>query len=125
MITDRSEMASRLQAPLTTQDLSPGQPSLVKLMREHQFGRIENMKVRSGQPILDQNAKVIRIARLAGQGGIADVAKREEFELKREVRALLNELARLQDGIVLRLEFRHGLPFSLEATMHCKMMTQS
>jgi hypothetical protein len=98
---------------------------LVKLMREHQFGRIENMNVRSGQPILDQNAKVVRIARLVGQGGMADVAKPEEFELKQEVRALLDELARLQDGIVLRLEFRHGLPFSLEATTPPQIVTQS
>lgn len=38
----------------------------------------------------------------------------EEFELKRQVRDLFEELERIQDGTVIRLEFRHGLPFLLE-----------
>jgi hypothetical protein len=36
--------------------------------------------------------------------------------LKRQGRDLLEELERLQNGAVIRLEFRHGLPFLLETT---------
>jgi hypothetical protein len=40
-----------------------------------------------------------------------------QFELKQSVRDLFDELGRLQNGTVVRLEFKHGLPFSLEAVV--------
>jgi len=87
----------------------------VDLMREHQFGRIENMSVRAGQPILDQELKVVRVARLGGERG-PNVPGGDEFELKQSVRDLFEELVRLRNGTVIRLEFRHGLPCMLETT---------
>jgi hypothetical protein len=84
-------------------------------MREHQFGRIENMSVRAGQPILDrEEVRVVRFVRLAGDSCVAKVSRGGEFELKRSIRNLFNELAHLQNGIVVNLEFRHGLPFLIE-----------
>jgi hypothetical protein len=44
-----------LQAPLLAQDLSPAQRSLVALMHVHQFGRIENLPVRAGEPTLNSD----------------------------------------------------------------------
>jgi hypothetical protein len=35
-------------------------------------------------------------------------------ELKQVVSDLFDELARLHNGVVVKLEFRHGLPFSLK-----------
>jgi hypothetical protein len=116
MMTDQSQTVSPFQALRMVQDLSPGQRSLVELMHVHQFGRIENMSVRDGQPILDSNVKVVRVARLGGGSDAAKFIRTDEFGLKRQVRDLLEELERLQDGIVIRLEFRHGLPFLLETT---------
>jgi len=114
MTTDQSQTATKFRAHRRTQDLSPGQRSLVDLMHLHQFGRIENMSVRDGQPILDSTVNVVRVVRLAGNGhGTTSVAG-DEFELKRLVRELVTELARLGNGKVIRLEFRHGLPFLLE-----------
>ncbi len=40
-----------------------------------------------------------------------------EFELKRAVHDLFTELTRLGDGTIVRLEFRHGLPFLLEVEL--------
>lgn len=102
-----------LRPPIRTQDLSPQQRSLVDLMREHQFGRVENMSVRKGQPILDRDAKVVRLVRLGGSVG-SNAASGAEFELKKPVRNLFDELARLGNGTVMTLEFRHGLPFLIE-----------
>jgi hypothetical protein len=85
-------------------------------MCQNQFGRIENMRVCDGQPILDSRVKVVRVARLGGGSDAIKVTSPDEFELKRQVRDLFEELDRLQDGRVTRLEYRHGLPFLLETT---------
>jgi hypothetical protein len=98
------------------QDLSPAQRSLVDLLHVHQFGRIENMSVRAGDPILNSDVRVVRAARLGGGSNAAKVIRTDEFQLKRQVFDLFEELESLPDGTVVRLEFRHGLPFLLQTT---------
>jgi hypothetical protein len=88
----------------------------MELMRAHQFGRIENMPVRAGEPLFDSDVKVVRIVRLGGESDPSKLTNAEHFELKRQVRDLFDELARLENGMVIRLEFRHGLPFLIEMT---------
>jgi len=104
-----------LRAPPMAQDLSPGRRTLVELMYEHQFGRIENMPIREGQPILDSNLKVVRVARF-GCRDAAKVSRFDDFELKCQIQDLFEELARLQNATVIRLEFRAGVPFLLETS---------
>jgi hypothetical protein len=111
---NQSQAASSLQAPLMTQDLNPAQRTLVDLMHVHKFGRIENMSVREGQPVFNCNVKVVRVARFGRCTDAAKASRTDEFELKREVPDLFAELMRLENGTVIRLEFRHGLPFLLE-----------
>ena len=82
--------------------MSPRQRCLVELMQEHQFGRIENIPVRAGAPILNIDVKVVRVTHLGGSP-VAKSALTEDFELKCQVRDLLEELERLQDGTVIRL----------------------
>jgi len=118
MTTNQSQTASTLRGPLMAQHLSQAQRSLVDLMHLHQFGRIENMPVRDGEPIFNSDVKVVRVARLGGGSDAAQVTRAIEFELKRQVRDLFEELERLREGTVIRLEFRHGLPFLLETTAH-------
>ena len=98
----------------TTQDLTPAQRGLVQLMRQHQFGRIENLRVEAGQPILCPDTKIVRVARINGSGDIPEVSIQGELELKPAVLDLLGQLERLSSAVVLRLEFRHGLPCLLE-----------
>ena len=87
-------------------------------MREHQFGRIENMPVRAGQPVLDRNLKVVRVACLGDASCGTTFPLSDEFELKRVVCNLFDELARLGHGTVVRLDFKRGLPCRLETTPH-------
>jgi hypothetical protein len=97
-------------------ELSAPQLSLLQIMREHQFGRIENMSIRAGQPVLDQDLKVVRVASLGGESDGAKRPSTDEFELKRAVCDLFDELARLGHGTVVKLEFKRGLPCRLETT---------
>jgi hypothetical protein len=111
-MTDKSR--TKLRPPLRTPDLSAQQRSLVELMREQQFGRVENVPIRAGQPIFNPEVRVVRVARLGGENGGINVPTAADFELKQSVCDLLDELARLQNGTILKLEFRHGLPCLLE-----------
>ena len=112
-MTDQPQTAPGLEVPLRTQDLSPRQRSLVDLMHVHEFGRVENMPVRAGEPILNSDVRVVRVA-LLGKRSTPTGVNGEKFELKQQIRDLFEELERLQHGTVVRLEFRHGLPFLLE-----------
>ena len=104
-----------IRPPLRTRDLTVQQRSLLEIMREHQFGRIENMSVRAGQPILDSDMNVVRTARLGGESGGTRVPSTDEFELKRSFCELFEELARIDNGVVVRLEFKRGLPCLIDA----------
>lgn len=107
-----------LRPPLTTSELSAQQRSLVDLMREHQFGRIENMPIQAGQPILAQGVKVVRVVRLSGESGPNLGPSADQYELKGSIRNLFDELQRVRNGTVISLEFRHGLPWLLETRIH-------
>jgi hypothetical protein len=69
-----------------------------------------------GEPVFNSDVKVVRIVRLGGESGPSKLTSAEDFELKRQIRDLFGELARLENGTLIRLEFRHGLPFSIETT---------
>ena len=106
-------MADR--ASLIVRSLTAEQQVLVETMRQHQFGRIENLRIRDGQPVV-ADLRVVRISRLGAAALKAPPAG--DFELKRAVTDLLDELERIGNGIVVRLEFRHGLPFLLETSLN-------
>ena len=98
----------------TTGDLTAAQSWLVGIMRQHQFGRIENMPIQDGQPAPDRDTRIVRAVRLGTESDRSKVPIGDEFELKQPVRDLFDELMRLRSGTIVKLEFRHGLPFLLE-----------
>lgn len=97
-----------------SRDLTDGQRWLFQIMREHQFGRIENVRVQAGQPFADERVKIVRAARIGG--GRVEGRNTGEFEIKQAFSDLLDELARLGTVTIVKLEFRHGLPCLLETT---------
>src|SRR5205823_3569382 len=96
---------------------SSAQLELVRIMSKHQFGRIEQFEVREGQPLVLPATKLVRVAHLGGGESGARVPDGEEFELKQVVWDLFAELSRLNNGTVVRLEFKRGLPCLLETTL--------
>jgi hypothetical protein len=77
---DQLQTDPRLRVPLRTQDLNSRQHSPVELMRENQFGRIENMPIRDGQPILDSTVNVVRVARSGGDSLAIKLIAGDDFE---------------------------------------------
>jgi hypothetical protein len=97
----------------STRDLSVNEQWLVRAMSEHQFGRIEGLRIEDGQPVPEPYTRIVRIARF-GAGPTPIAAGVGDFELKQAVRDLLGEFERIGNGMIHRLEFRHGLPFQVE-----------
>lgn len=71
--------------------------------RNTRLSGIENMPVRAGEPILNSDVKVVRVARLGGDSDPSKLTSAEDFELKRQIRDLFDELAHLENGTVIRL----------------------
>jgi hypothetical protein len=99
--------------PRTTRDLTAAQRRLLQIITDSQYGRIENFQVRAGQPLLEPGARIVRVTLFGGESSGTQMHG-DHFELKKAVRDLFAELARLDNGIVVRLEFKRGLPCLLE-----------
>ena len=109
----RSEVACR-----NSRELTDTQRWLLQIMREYRFGRIENLPVRGGRPVLDEGWRIVRAVRLGRERDRAQALMGgETFGLKQAILDLFEELARVGDGLIVHLEFRHGLPCLLETTV--------
>jgi hypothetical protein len=105
--------------------------NVVFTQRNSEVGRHrDGFRFTNGQEILlqrlaeRQRATVLSlssalIARLGGSPDAVKVTRTDEFELKKRICDLFEELERFQDGTVTRLEFRHGLPFLFETHANC------
>ena len=93
--------------------LSDPQVRLIELMQRINFGRIFDLEVRDGQPVIDPPPRVVREIKFGGENGPRPEAARVDFTLKAEVRDLFAQLEALGDGVVGVLEIKHGLPFRM------------
>jgi hypothetical protein len=85
---------------------------LVDLMAEVGFGQIEQVVVRGGIPQLQPMPRVVREIKF-GEREAAPARKSADTCPKRHVVELIAALAEIGDGIIERLEIRHGLPFRM------------
>ena len=105
-------MAHRGDPLLSLRNLSSNRAGLLRLMQDLQFGRIESLNVARGEPVFDPYPRVVREVKLGMRDGVKATSQ-EDFLLKAEVRELFVELAAIGDGVIDRIEVRHGLPFRL------------
>ena len=97
----------------TKASLSPERKRLLELMQEVNFGRIENLVVRGGEPVFKPAPKIIFEIRFGSKNGPRRELGIKDFVLKAQVIELFDYLTRLGNGIVERLEIRYGIPFRL------------
>jgi hypothetical protein len=93
--------------------LSPARRWLLELMQSINFGRIENMEVRGGEPVFDPLPYVVREIKLGADSGPRPEVALADFCLKAQVVDLWNRLDQLGTGTVEVLEVKHGLPFQI------------
>jgi hypothetical protein len=101
---------------LTKIDLPEPRQRLVALMQAINFGRIEDITVREGNPVFGPSPRVVREIKIGGENGPRPEYAAGNFLLKDQVVELFQHLDRLCNGTVQVLEVKHGLPFRLLVT---------
>ena len=103
-----------MPAITTKSDLSGAQQRLVLLLQTLNFGRIEALRVRSGEPCFDPPPRITEKRKLGGEHGPRREANLSDFNLKQSTIEMLEAIGEIQDGEVQAIEVKFGLPFALE-----------
>ena len=98
----------------TKRSLSPACARLVTLFQEINFGRIERLGVRNGLPIFEPPPRVIRKIKVGAENRPRPETSSQDFLLKKEIIEFFNHLSDVGDGVIKRIEVRHGLPRAME-----------
>ena len=83
-------------------------------MQRLNFGRIEDLIIRGGEPVFDPAPKVIQKVKIGGENGPRPEVTCEDFLLKKQTIELLETITDRREGKVLAIDVKHGLPFAVE-----------
>jgi hypothetical protein len=83
-------------------------------MQSINFGRIEDLQVRAGEPVFSPVPRVIRKLKIGGENGARPEIDHGDFWLKQQTIELFQSIAELGEGEILSIEVKHGLPFAME-----------
>lgn len=89
--------------------LSVRRQSLITLLSDVWFGRIEAISIRDGDPVIGPEIRIVRTISLSTDDACRDRAS-ADFELKEPVVRMLAEFDRIGDGMVARINVKAGLP---------------
>lgn len=90
--------------------LSAARQILVRLFQSLNFGHIQDLHIRSADPIFDPPPTVFADVKLDSEECQRAEAALPDFTLRDEVCRLLYQLDQLQNGTIERIEVRSGLP---------------
>lgn len=93
--------------------LTPSQQKLLAEMQRINFGRIFDLSVRDGQPVMDPPPRVVREIKFGGDNGPRPESAKADFTLKAQVRELFAQFEALGDGVIPCIEIQRGLPFRM------------
>ena len=106
-------------AVMTKASLPPARERLVKLMQEVNFGRILEVPVRGGEPVIDRPLRVVREIKFGGENGPRPEATKLDFTLKAPVLELFTHMEAIGDGVIPCIEIQRGLPFRMTVEEVC------
>jgi hypothetical protein len=104
----------QLNQPISKSALSKGQARLVELLQNLNFGRIEGLRVKAGEPTFEPAPRIVRKLKLGADNSRRPEAALEDFPLKQQTIEMLEAITWLRDGEVLSIEVKHGLAFAME-----------
>jgi len=106
-------------ADVAKSSLTPSQQKLLAEMQRINFGRIFDLTVRDGQPVMDPPPRVVREIKFGGDNGPRPEVAKADFTLKAQVRDLFVQLEALGDGVIPCIEIQRGLPFRMTVEEVC------
>ena len=103
-----------MPALASKKSLSASQQKLVETFQRLNFGRIEGLLIRGGEPVLDPPPKLIQGIKIGAENGPRPELEKKDFLLKASYVELFQHFQRIDDGVITVLEFKHGVPFMFE-----------
>jgi hypothetical protein len=94
-------------------DLSSAQKTLLEILQRLHFGRIQNLHIKNGEPILNPAPLIHREVKFGGDNSPRPELRSADFGLKAQVVELFEEFRRLGNGVIDLIEVKHGLPFRM------------
>lgn len=91
-------------------DLSIPRKRLDELMQEVNYGRIEGLQVRDGEPVFDPPPTVVRLYRFGKENGPNTAYSSDDFALKKKVVELFEVFERERSLSIQELMIDNGLP---------------
>jgi hypothetical protein len=98
---------------LNKSSLSLQRQFLIETLQRINFGRLENLRFKAGEPILDETSKIFREHKFGSENGPRPESTKIDFALKKQLAELFRYFDDRRDGIVESLEVKHGLPFRM------------
>ncbi len=82
-------------------------------MQRLNFGRIEGLAIRGGEPQFQPPPRLVKDIKIGGENGPRPELTIEDFALKNAVIELFDHLSRIGDGTLESIEIKYGVPFKL------------
>ena len=82
-------------------------------MQSVHFGRIEQLLIRNGEPVLTPRPHIYCERKFGGENGPHPEVAAANFLLKQQVMELFAFFDQQQNGTIDVLEIKHGLPFRM------------
>ena len=99
-----------MSVPVFLKDLSVPEKRLLNLMQRINFGRIRSLRIKDGQPHFDPLPRTQRDYKFGGKNGQRPEALLPDFVLCKEQVELIQAIRAMQEGTIVNLEIRGGLP---------------
>ena len=101
---------------LTKAALTESRRRMVELMQGINFGRVEDLAVLTGDPVLHPLPRVVRKVKFGGDNGPRSELNADNFLLKTQVVELFQHFDQIGKGSIDVVEIKHGLPFRMIVT---------
>lgn len=95
---------------ITRRSLSSARRDLVDRAHEAQFGRIENLPIKDGEPVFGPQTRLIRTITFNGTDNRSKESVSDDFPLKRPWIELFNYFDQLGNATIEKIDLKAGLP---------------
>ena len=98
---------------MTNFSLSAPRRQLLETMQRTNFGRIERLEIRNGEPVLSPPPRIVKDVKLGESDEVRPELAIGDFTLKRQHIELLESFTSLGNGMIDAIVIKNGLPFRL------------